>query len=70
MTFSNREREILELLRSGMTNKRIAAKLGISDFTVRDHVSSMLRKAGVRNRTELVSTCSHTTNDYPPTFVG
>lgn len=65
MKFSSREREVLELLRGGMTNKSIAAKLGISDFTVRDHVSSMLRKAGVRNRTELVSTCAHTTNNSP-----
>lgn len=52
---TNRELEILELLSYGKTNKQIAAELGISDFTVRDHVSSLLRKSGARNRTELVA---------------
>lgn len=51
--FTEREIEVLELLLQGRTNKQIAASLGISDFTVRDHVSSLLRKSGASTRTEL-----------------
>lgn len=52
---TKREWEILDFVVKGKTNKEIAAALGISDFTVRDHVSSLLCRAGVRNRAELVS---------------
>lgn len=58
--YTARQTEILVLLAQGRTNKQIAAELGISDFTVRDHVSSLLRLCGATNRTELVYRCSHT----------
>ena len=50
-----REMEVLEHIAQGKMNKEIAVELGISDFTVRDHVSSLLRKLGAKNRTELAS---------------
>jgi NarL family two-component system response regulator LiaR len=46
-----REREVLALLTEGMTNKEIAKALTLSDGTVRLHVSNILSKLGVSNRT-------------------
>jgi len=47
-----REGEILMLLAEGMSNKQIAAKLGISSHTVATHLVSIFRKLGIRSRTE------------------
>ena len=41
---SRREREVLELVLSGWLNKQIAAKLGISEITVKVHRGTMMRK--------------------------
>jgi two-component system response regulator DevR len=49
---SEREREVLGLLSLGLTNREIAARLFVSDKTVRNHVSSVLRKLDLRHRTE------------------
>ncbi|MFL1514934.1 LuxR C-terminal-related transcriptional regulator [Pseudomonas prosekii] len=51
---TNREKEIMHFLLLGKTNKQIARELGISDFTVRDHVSSILNQHGVASRAELL----------------
>ncbi|QHA84024.1 DNA-binding response regulator [Pseudomonas mediterranea] len=50
---TKREHEVLQLLLLGETNKKIALMLGISDFTVREYVSSILRKKGVKSRVKL-----------------
>ncbi|MBC7924345.1 MAG: response regulator transcription factor [Bryobacteraceae bacterium] len=49
-----REREVLELMASGMRNKEIAAALGIAEFTARVHVQNILGKMRVNDRTEAV----------------
>lgn len=49
---TDREYEVLALLVQGWTNKRIGARLHISPATVKFHVSSILGKLGVTNRTE------------------
>ncbi len=49
---SGREREVLRLLADGLTDRAIATALSISPRTVESHVSSLLRKLGVRNRAE------------------
>ena len=50
-----REREILELLVAGKSNKNIAEALVISERTVEDHISSILAKLGVSRRSELIA---------------
>jgi DNA-binding NarL/FixJ family response regulator len=54
-TLSPREREVLNLVASGLPNKAIARSLGISDHTVKFHVSSVLAKLGASSRTEAVT---------------
>jgi DNA-binding NarL/FixJ family response regulator len=49
---TDREREILELLRRGLANKEIAAQLGITVKTVKAHLSSLFQKIGVMDRTQ------------------
>ena len=56
LDLSPREREILEVVRAGKSNREIARELGISEKTVRNHVSSLYRKTETRNRVELVQT--------------
>lgn len=51
---TRREQEVLELLAEGLPNKAIAARLGISDQTVKFHVASISAKLGATNRTEAV----------------
>jgi DNA-binding NarL/FixJ family response regulator len=50
-----RELEILEMIAEGMSNRTIAAHLGISDYTVKFHVASILAKLGAASRTEAVT---------------
>lgn len=53
---SSREREVLQLIASGMPNKQIARALGISPHTAKFHVAGVLQKLGAASRTEAVST--------------
>ena len=53
-TITTREVEILKLLASGMANKQIAYKLGISEKTVRNHVSNMYEKLQIFDRAQAV----------------
>ncbi|MEA2441942.1 MAG: hypothetical protein QOH76_3366 [Thermoleophilaceae bacterium] len=47
-----REREILVLIAEGLSNKRIAIKLGISEKTVKAHLTSVFNSLGVSDRTQ------------------
>jgi DNA-binding NarL/FixJ family response regulator len=49
-----REVEVLEWMAEGLSNKAIAARLGISDQTVKFHVASIAGKLGASNRTDAV----------------
>jgi DNA-binding NarL/FixJ family response regulator len=50
-----REKEVLELLALGLSNREIAGKLGISFHTVKFHVNSILGKLGASSRAEVVA---------------
>lgn len=52
---TSREKDVLELMVNGMSNAQISEVLCISVFTVKNHVSNILSKFGVNNRTEAVS---------------
>jgi DNA-binding NarL/FixJ family response regulator len=49
-----REIEVLELVAEGLPNKAVAARLGISDQTVKFHLTSLSGKLGASNRTDAV----------------
>jgi len=51
---SRREMEVLSLMASGLRTAEIASELGVSFFTARNQLSSLMRKLNVRNRTEAV----------------
>ena len=53
-TLTPREREVLDWLSEGLTNRAIAARLGLSDHTVKFHVASIYGKLGVSTRAEAI----------------
>ena len=52
---TSRETEVLRMLAEGLVNKDIAGRLGISEHTVKFHISSILDKLGASTRTEAVT---------------
>jgi DNA-binding NarL/FixJ family response regulator len=51
---SEREREVIQLMASGATNREIAESLHLSPWTVKEYTGAVYRKLGVRNRAEAV----------------
>ena len=51
---TKREKEIFDLLITNKTTKEIAKKLGISEKTVRNHISNAMQKLGVKGRASAV----------------
>lgn len=49
-----RQGEVLALMLKGLPNKRVAVQLGLSEQTVKEHVSGILERLGARNRVELI----------------
>src|SRR5215831_16464714 len=53
VVFTHREKEVLEMLVAGRSNKEIGAPLGIGERTVKAHIAKLMRKVGVQNRIAL-----------------
>jgi DNA-binding CsgD family transcriptional regulator len=53
--FTTRERQLAGQVRGGLGTRELAVELGISSYTVQDHLKSIFDKTGVRSRRELVS---------------
>ena len=51
---TTREKEVFELLVNGLTTKEIAESLKISEKTVRNHISNVMQKLGVKGRANAV----------------
>ena len=54
-TFTSREWEVALLVGRGLTNRRIAQELSISEHTVANHVHRILKKLGLRSRAQISS---------------
>jgi DNA-binding NarL/FixJ family response regulator len=65
VALSGREREILDLLTSGMSNKEIAAHLTISSNTVKFHLRTIYSKLGVHNRVQAMQAVAQRQEDLP-----
>jgi two-component system response regulator DevR len=52
---NTREREVLELIAEGMTNRQIGETLALAEKTVKNYVSSLLSKLGIHRRTQAVA---------------
>ena len=50
---TDREREVVELIAEGLDNREVAAAAYMGEGTVRNHISSILAKLGLRNRTQI-----------------
>ena len=50
---TKRELQVMSLISKGMSNKSIASNLNISDKTVKNHVSSVLKKIDLNDRTQI-----------------
>lgn len=55
--FTGRQMDVLELVASGHSNKVIARRLGLSEHTIKIHLSAVFRTLGVSNRTEAAIAC-------------
>jgi len=53
-----RERQILQLVRAGLTNKEVGRHLGIEADTVKKHLRNMYTKLGVHRRVQMLTTTS------------
>lgn len=58
-TLTQREKEVVDLLRKGLTCKEIARSLFVSEHTVKTHVKNIYRKLEVKTRVELLLKLTH-----------
>jgi DNA-binding CsgD family transcriptional regulator len=66
MSLTPRERQVLDLVASGMLNKQIAAQLGAAEKTIKVHRSRIMEKMQVRTAAALVALLSRLDAPLPP----
>ncbi|HTU06663.1 MAG TPA: response regulator transcription factor, partial [Trebonia sp.] len=64
-TLTAREREVLAGIADGKSNREIARSLGVSEKTVKAHVSAVLAKLGVQDRTQAAVYAVRHSRDVP-----
>lgn len=60
---TKRERQVIELIADGMTNKEIGTSLCLSTYTVKSHVHNILEKLALRSRLQIAN-YAHTNDDF------
>ena len=66
IALTDREREVLSLVRHGLPNKAVARKLGISERTVKAHLGSIFQRLGVTDRTQAALWAAEHLDERPP----
>ena len=56
LPLTQREKDVLLLIKQGYTNREIANELYVTEFTVKSHVSNIFKKLKVKNRTRAILT--------------
>ena len=69
-SLTRREREIVALIASGVNRKKVAERLFVSEATVRNHLTSILKKLDLANQFELVFYAQRRGLSRPPEFAG
>jgi len=67
VTMTKRERQVIDLISDGLTNKEIAQKLHLSTFTVKSHIHNVLEKLALHTRVQIAK-YAHTSISYNDTI--
>ena len=64
---TRRERQVIDLVADGLTNKEIAQKLHLSTYTIKSHIHNILEKLALHTRVQIAK-YAHTSRDYNDTL--
>ncbi len=64
---TRRERQVIDLVADGLTNKEIAQKLHLSTYTIKSHIHNILEKLALHTRVQIAK-YAHTSQDYSETL--
>jgi DNA-binding NarL/FixJ family response regulator len=64
---TRRERQVIDLVADGLTNKEIAQKLHLSTYTIKSHIHNILEKLALHTRVQIAK-YAHTSHDYNDTL--
>lgn len=70
VALTGRQREVLDLVIEGLSNKEIAERLDLAEATVKVHMTAILRAYGVNNRTKAISAAQRERSDRPALTAG
>ena len=64
---TKRERQVIDLVADGLTNKEIAQKLHLSTYTIKSHIHNILEKLALHTRVQIAK-YAHTSRNYNDTL--